>query len=271
MNAPSASPFQLASAVTAVEGRPGVYVGEIPDGWQQGRGAFGGLVLGTLLRAMGRAEPDPARLVRTITGDICGPVVAGPIELRVQALRRGNNQSNWRADLHQGDQLLASASAIFSTPRTVPSRPFSAAPPAVPPFGELPVLPVGPPLGPIFAPHFEFRARDSFPFTGGPEALVLGTIRERTAPSALDAPALVALLDSYWPSSFAMETSPRLMTTISFAAQLFVDPASLDPETRFAYRGRGETMSDGFFVEYREIWAGDRLVGLNQQTFALLK
>lgn len=271
MNAASSSPFQLASAVHAVEGRPGVFLAEIPDGWQQGRGAFGGLVLGTLLRAMGAAEVDGARRARTLTGDICGPVVPGPVEIRVSALRRGNNQSNWRADLHQGDQLLASATAIFSTPRTVPSRPLSAAPPPVPPFDDLPVLPVGPPLGPIFARHFEFRARDRFPFTSGTEALVLGTVREQVAPSVLDAPSLVALLDSYWPSSFVMESTPRLMTTISFAAQLFVDPASLDPETRFAYRGRGETMSDGFFVEYRELWAGERLVGLNQQTFALLK
>lgn len=267
----TASAFELASAVTAVEGRPGVFRGDIPDGWQQGRGAFGGLVLGTLCRAMDAAETDATRQPRTFTGDICGPVMPGPVEIRVLALRRGNNQSNWRADLYQDDQILACANAIFSAPRRAESKSFHTAPPALPPFDDLPVLPVGPPMGPVFSTNYEFRARDHFPFAGGKEPLVLGTIREKIAPRSLDGAALIALLDAYWPSSFVVETGPRLMSTVSFAAQLLVDPRTLDPEARFAYRGRSEAMSDGFCVELRELWLGDRLIGLNQQTFALLK
>lgn len=270
MSAPVPS-FEHASALSPKDGQPGVFLGEIPDGWQQGRGAFGGLVLGTLARAMVFAETDPLRLARSLTGDICGPVLPGPIEVRVQALRRGNNQTNWRADLYQDQQLLACATAIFSTPRKVESKPYATTPPALPPFDDLPVLPVGPPLGPVFATQFEFRAREHFPFTGGALPLVLGTVRAKTPPPALDAPAMIALLDTYWPSYFVTETAPRMMTTVSFAAQLLVDPQTLDPETRFRYRARGETMNDGFFVEFRELWNEDRLVALNQQTFALLK
>ena len=45
--------LEQASSVTDRGG--GRFVGEIPDGWQQGRGAFGGLVLATLLRAIERS------------------------------------------------------------------------------------------------------------------------------------------------------------------------------------------------------------------------
>ena len=31
------------------------------------------------------------------------------------------------------------------------------------------------------------------------------------------------------------------------------------------------SLADGFFVELRELWRGDALVAMNQQTFAVLK
>ena len=108
------------------------------------------------------------------------------------------------------------------------------------------------------------------PFSGGEEPIALGTIRERVAPRGLDAPALVALLDSYWPAIYATETQPRAMATVSFAAQILLDPFSLDPEERLVYRARAEAANEGFCVELRELWSGNRLVALNQQTFVVL-
>ena len=32
-----------------------------------------------------------------------------------------------------------------------------------------------------------------------------------------------------------------------------------------------EALHDGFFVELRELWHGDHVVALNQQTFAILR
>ncbi len=42
----------------------------VPSSWRQGRGAFGGLVLGALTRAAEAAEPDGERLTRAVTGVI---------------------------------------------------------------------------------------------------------------------------------------------------------------------------------------------------------
>ena len=50
----------------------------------------------------------------------------------------------------------------------------------------------------------------------------------------------------------------------------YVDPAALDPEGYFAYRARLAGDTDGYTVELRELWQGDRLIALNQQMFAAL-
>ena len=96
----------------------------IPDGWQQGRGAFGGLVLGTLLRAIVRCEPDPGRAARTLAGDICGPVLPGPADIHVRVLRRGSNQTNLAAELTQGSAVLAASAANFAIATAGKARRF---------------------------------------------------------------------------------------------------------------------------------------------------
>jgi hypothetical protein len=61
------------------------------------------------------------------------------------------------------------------------------------------------------------------------------------------------------------------MATISFTAQMLADPASLSPTAPMRYRSRMQALSDGFFVEFRELWLDDRVIALNQQTFVVIK
>src|SRR5690242_20637721 len=109
--------FARASAVELVG--DGVFRADIPDGWQQGRGAFGGLVLATMLRAIERSERDGARVTRTLSGDLCGPVRPGVAAIRVRELRRGANQSNFTAELVQNGEVQATATAVSSAARKV--------------------------------------------------------------------------------------------------------------------------------------------------------
>lgn len=245
---------------------------QIPDGWQQGRGAFGGLVLGALLRAMQACEPERARAVRTLAGDLCGPVLPGEAAIDVRVVRRGNNQTNLTAELRQEDELLALASAVLSTPRPQPSLPPIAVAPAPEDWQAVPAAPPSP--GPAFARHYEYRSH-TLPFaaTGGaqPQATIDGWVREREALERVDAPALVARLDAWWPTLFHVEGTFRPVATVSFVAQLLVDPATLPPAEPLRYRARMASLSDGFFLELRELWRGDVPVALNQQTFAIIK
>lgn len=279
--------FLAASAVEPLSADR--YRAVVPDGWQQGRAAFGGLVLGTLLRAIEHAEanttataarPSPPRATRTLTGDLCGPVLPGPVDITVHALRRGNNQSNLFAELTQQGAVLATATAVLSTARlssTAGARAVPAfVPPSLPPtapWRDQPPSPIAPPVGPVFTQHYEYRA-----LTGGPmgldatgEAFAEGWIRERAVLPALDAPALIGRLDAWWPALFALDGAPRPVATVSFAAQILVDPASLPPDEPLRHRARLGALHDGFFVELRELWRGDQIVALNQQTFAILR
>jgi hypothetical protein len=52
---------------------------------------------------------------------------------------------------------------------------------------------------------------------------------------------------------------------------LLVEPTDLDASERLFHRARMESLTDGFFVELRELWSGDVCVAMNQQTFAVLR
>ena len=73
----------------------------VPDGWQQGRGAFGGLVLGSMVRAAESAAATPDRRVRTVSGEIVAPVAVGEAEIVVAPWRTGSAVTVLQATLRQ--------------------------------------------------------------------------------------------------------------------------------------------------------------------------
>lgn len=264
--------FEQGSSVTSLDG--GRFVAQIPDGWQQGRGAFGGLVLGALLRAIEASEGDRGRLTRSLSGELCGPALPGPVEIHTEVLRRGNNLSNLDARMIQNGEVIARASAVLSTARSLSTPEHVDAVPAVvaaaPDWREVPVLDMTA-GGPVFARHVEFRPTGPLPFTGGALAEAHGYVRMRTPPPRIDGPALVGLLDCWWPAVFSVEAQPRMIATVAFTAQLLAAPGSLAPDVPLLHRSWISGLRDGFFVEFRELWSGARLVAQNQQTFAYLR
>jgi hypothetical protein len=254
--------FADASAVQHIDDH--LYRAQIPDGWQQGRGAFGGLVLGVLLRAMESDEPEQRRSLRSLQGDLCGPVLAGPVDVRVRALRRGNNQSNLAAELTApgSTEVLAAATAVLSPPRTSHAHAGFLTPP---PPSDWRALQAVPTPGATFAQHYRYRD------CGSTGEAVQGWIGEAMALDRLDAAAVIARLDAWWPTLFYLEGRPRPCATVAFTGEILCDPATLAPDEPLRYRAQMAGMRDGFFVELRELWQGDRPVALNQQTFAILK
>src|SRR5262249_48875567 len=153
----------------------------------------GGLVYGMLSRAMEQVVDEPARRLRTLTGDIAGPVMPGSATLRVEPLRRGAKQTNLQATLLQQDQPLATALGVFSASRDVHPPVFSRGPPARAAGPQPPPHPLEPPSGPPFGRAYEYRSTGPMPFAGGREAWTAGYLREKTVPTRRDAPSMVAL------------------------------------------------------------------------------
>lgn len=249
------------------------FVLEVPPGWAQGRSTFGGLVLGAMARAMVACEPDATRWLRSLGGELVGAVTRGPCTIDVQLLRRGNALSSLDATLRQGDgdEVLARASAVLGRDRAVDRSwgPTLDEPP--PPWSGLSPLPWGPSV-PEFAQHFEFRLTGPLPFSGAPQAVASGWIRARNPPAQLDAGALAAMADAWWPSAFSIEPRPRPMATVAFTMQNLLGARTLPGDVPLWHRARSLAASEGYFVELRELWTEHgELVALNQQTFVWIK
>lgn len=260
------------SAATQVE-RLGElrFAATIPDGWQQGRGAFGGLVLGVMTRALETVAAAPEWPLRLLNAEIFAPVTPGPATVDVEVLRRGTGVATLMARLSQGGSLSARATAAFGKRRTADREHVALTPPERPEFESLAPTPIGPPLGPVFARHLEFRTT-ALPFGGEPRAHAEGWVRLRKAAPRLGAPELVALVDSYWPAAFALETAPRPMTTLGFTLEVCADLTGLTSTEPYYFRSASPSSHDGFSIDARELWdARGRLVALNQQTFVYIK
>lgn len=262
--------FPEASKITRVD--DGCFSGDIPDKWQQGRGAFGGLVLGMMVRAACASEADQKRVVRTFSGDIAGPVMPGRVDLRVRPLRRGQTQTNLHVELLQDGEVLCAGQCTLSANRAVDAPAFTPSAPAeaLARWEEVPVLPLRAPIGPAFAKHYEYRNVGPGWFAGAPEAVTSGFVRQKSE-GMLDAPAITALLDSYWPALFSVATRPLPMATVSFAAQYLNHDLALAASEPLFLRSHMLTQNEGYCVEFRELWSRERLIALNQQTFAVLR
>lgn len=67
--------FDTATVTSArADGR---FVCDAPDGWEVGRGAWGGLVVGAPINAVTESETGLARVVRSVSAEIASPALVG--------------------------------------------------------------------------------------------------------------------------------------------------------------------------------------------------
>lgn len=254
---------------------PGRFLLRVPDGWQQGRGAFGGLVMAALARATIASEPERDRHLRSFNAEIAGPVLAGEAVIEVVEVRRGSGLSSYTAVLSQGGQSLVHASSVLARARGAEAPRLHVAPPERAPWAEVePLVVDGLPV-PVFVQHMEMRPLSPLPFTGagaGSEPVASGWVRTRRPPPSLGAPEIIALADAWWPAALASSPVPRPLATVAFALQCFPPEPPLDPAVPVFYRGRVVADQDGYMAEFRELWSEDgRLLALNQQTIAWIR
>ncbi|OWK33733.1 thioesterase family protein [Sphingomonas dokdonensis] len=85
--------------------------GEIPDGWLQGRTAYGGLSSAIALHCAMQSEPDLPPL-RSAQVSFIGPL-AGPIMVTTHKLRRGKNAAFIQADIESEAGLGLRCTFVF--------------------------------------------------------------------------------------------------------------------------------------------------------------
>ena len=245
----------------------GAYSWQVPDGWQQGRGAYGGLVLATLCRAATSHEEDSTRAPRAMNAEICGPVLSGEARIDVRVLRRGSAVTTLEATLTQEDEVRARSSFVLGAARSG-ARSFSAEPMQYRgPWNETPPLSMAGAGTPRFIDHFELRLTGRPPFTGGSEATTSGWLRPRIRGATLDAALVAAYADVWWPAGFSVERAPRPIATIAFHLQWLVDTATLESDLPLHCTLHVVGGEQGYVAETRQLHdTNGRLVALNQQT-----
>jgi hypothetical protein len=264
--------FESATALTLdiTESDGASFWWEVPDGWQQGRGAWGGLVVGAAVRAAVSTEPDATRSVRTLSLQISGPALVGRHRVRVRASRIGSRMSTWAVAVSDAaDAVVATAMVITGLPRRGAAdqdeatwSPLTA--PPIPPVDEVPLLSPGPPF-PVFTQHFAYGAVDGLPLQGG-QAETLGWIGYREASEWTDV-TLLALVDAWFTATLVPLSDFAPVGTVNFTANVTIDPAGLTHGEPLIHHGLVSGSRDGYASELRRLWTSDgRLAVENVQT-----
>jgi len=267
--------FESATALTpeATVADGATFTWDVPDGWQQGRGAWGGLVVGAVVGAVTLTEPDDGRRARTLSVQISRPAMVGPHHVRVRAARIGSRVSTWEVAVTDADDAVVADATVIAGR----ARPGAAdrdevswgpvPPPDVAPAAEVPVLTTGPPF-PVFTQHCTFGVVDGMPMQGE-RAETLGWIGYREPPPWTEA-SVLALADAWYPVGLVPLREFVPMGTVNFTANLVIDPASLVPGDPLVHHAVAGATHDGYASELRRLWtAGGRLAVENLQTIVI--
>ena len=257
---------------------------EVPDTWQQGRGAWGGLPILTMVEAVVCNEVA-GREVRSITVQIPEPVLPESHRVLTRLIRRGSAMSMWQVDIVRESENLTVA---FGQVVTGEDKNLEFDPPAdkwgtavfpqVPAHDQVEIVQIRPPFGPDFGQHLEFRPITPLP-TMGTDAAVLGWINlpQRTVTGAHWTSAqLLSTVDAWWPSPYTLMKTMRPVATVSFSANLLIDPKEIKPiageRSPLLHESSVSSVHGGFMSELRRLWTPDgRLVVENLQSIMVIK
>lgn len=245
------------------------FVLDVPDGWQQGRGAFGGLTLGAMARAIS-ASVAAERPLRALDAQLLAPVLPGPLELVVTPLREGNAVSTLRVEARQEGAVVGHAVGVCAAARASAPGWTRLAPPVMTPWRDDPPMTMPSPPAPVFTQHFEYRTAGGFPYAASVGRPVEGWVRPRVPARRHDAAYVAALADAWWPVVVVEMQTPRPIATVTFGLQILT--TDLPEGAPLYHRAVSPAAADGYSTELRELWTEDgRLVSLNQQVIAIIK
>lgn len=264
------APFLAATHVTPLgEGR---FRSRFDAPWYQGRGAYGGVVAGQLLRAIEHTVADPRRPVRSFTLHFCAPAVEGEAQVQVRLERTGKLVSHVTARVENAAGVVAVASATLGIARAGGPAYFEAKRPQVPAPDAVPLVPEEVPM-PTFCQFFEYRyCLGSAPYSGG-EARTGGWIRPKGPALALDAALCVGLVDAYPPSVLSQLEDLRPVASVDFTVHFFhaLPRAGERPGAQYLRTGSSRWAGEGFSEDFQELWSEDgELIAQCRQLIAVL-
>ncbi len=252
----------------------------MPPGWRQGRGVWGGLVVGQIITAAGHDLPDDRLAPRSVWVSMLGPVIPGVVECDVHDLRVGKATLAREVTLRDAaGNLLTRSVVVFGVPRHPTSVSEPPAAPADPPATPGQEVAIGPPIAPEFISHLRFAPVTGFPYGGAPEFVTAGWVGLKPADAEpLTTAVVAALSDAWWSTSIvgidgaALTENPPPVATLDFALS-FPQAAVDEPDvwsTGLWHTGRIVGGNDGYLTELRTLHSpAGRLLAVNTQVQAI--
>lgn len=285
-----ASDLRRDTAVQRIKEAPGWYTADLPDAWNW-QSPAGGVLMTVAMRAMIEEVGDSALRPVSATTLFCSPVPSGPMEIRVEVLRRGNVAAQVRAALSStrvpGPGL--EVSATFAREREGLDM-VGATPPDVPPPERCGVFDEHAPhrLGAFpFLTNVEVRLAQGYPFwasdflSKNPSVTRLPDeparfarwyrylVPQMGADGALDPLAIPPIADTM-PTAIANRLGPGGEPFHAPSLDLtvhFLEPARTEHVLVAAYARRARA---GYATAEAEIWSADgKLCAYSTQTMIL--
>lgn len=253
---------------SAVEGGPGQWTAEIPEGWDIRGITNGGFLMAIATRAM-EAETDGRELI-SATGTFVNPASPGLITVDVEALKTGRNLSTLTSTVARDGRSLVYVTGVFAdADRARPDEDLVlGGPPELPaPEDCVEVVPADDPNGfpPPITGKIEARVHPDDATAllelPGDEPLVRGWFRLLDG-EAMDAHAVVLATDCFAPAIFNSPYPTGWTPTVELSVQVRNPRPSGWLASRFATR----FVTDGMLEEDGDIWdQSGRLVALSRQ------
>ena len=269
------SRFERDTSVTPLgDGR---YGAEIDPGWWIVMGPNGGYIAAMVGRAI-EAEAAVAegvgadRHLHSLTLHYLRPPAAGPVEIDTTVERSGRTVTTVTARMSQQGKLLVLATAAVATVREAFGY-SEAGPPEVPPPNEVPVLAgEGPPIEMVARYEMKPCIGSLQGLAAGDEpgmALNGGWIRFAES-TPIDAIALTALADAWWPPIFHRSGGVALaVPTVDLTVHVLRQP--IDPLDWVLVRFASPEAFGGYVIEHGEIWdAAGNLLAVSRQLAVVL-
>lgn len=229
-----------------------------PD-WANMVGPFGGITAAQLLQA---ALLHPQRLGEplALTVNYAGAIAEGDFEIEARPTRTTRTTQHWNFTLRQGEAVCTTGSAVFAVRRPTWSAPELAMP-QVPPADAVAAETRRPPV--TWPQRYEFRfVEGGWPDYRQPQDLpdsrTVLWVRD-LPPRPLDAPALAAIADVFYPRVFRRRQRFTPAGTVSITTYFHADAAAFaaqaDRPLLAVATGRRFTL--GFFDQSAELWSDD--------------
>ncbi|AHE55498.1 thioesterase family protein [Sphingomonas sanxanigenens] len=237
----------IAALLDAAGRDPGRLELDLPEGWTQGRTAYGGLSAAIAYRAARSVQPDLPPL-RAAQIAFVGPV-SGALFAQATLLRRGRTSAFVRADLFNGDAVALSATFLFMDERASEVQFDAPAMPEVPaPEDAAPAMRDG---APAFTERLDYGHGLPFSERGHPELLRWVRLRDR---DGLDAATEMLLVgDALPPGATPLMPRPAPISSANWTVNLLT-PAPATTDGWWLLQSRAEHAAGGVSSQAMRVW-----------------